>query len=69
MTKRRKDTSVLLGPLTFEEVIRELAKAPNHDLEDYAPGASRLTVFNDLRKTAKPIKAKSQKRVAPPAKA
>ena len=65
MAKIRKNTSVSLKPLTFEEVIRELAKLRKHDLEDYSPGASRMAVFSDLNKTA--VKVRSRKRVSPPA--
>jgi len=31
MTKKRKDTSISLQPLTFEEAIRELARSSKHE--------------------------------------
>lgn len=42
MRKRRKDTSVSLQPLTFDEAIRELAKTSNYnDSEGVVFGKSK----------------------------
>jgi len=59
MRKQRKDTGVLLRPLTFEQTIVELARVPKprsvkaQNLEDYEPGATQAQVFKSLKKVAK----------------
>ncbi len=57
-TKKREVTIVPLKPLTFEELIKELAKTPKykdtvHRLEDYEPGATPAQVLKALKKVAK----------------
>ena len=46
--------------------IKKNRYAKKRELEDYEPRASRSDVLIDLRKTAEPVKVRSQKRAEPP---
>ena len=48
MVNRRKDTNISLKPLSFDQVIRELARAPKQKLEECEPGATKAQVFEAL---------------------
>lgn len=69
MAKCKKDIKISLKPLTFDELIVELGKTSNRNLEDYTPGASRRAVFSNLKKTAGRVAVGSRKHATQPERA